>query len=67
MLVAVTCTYSITDQGRVKLVADGFDRVIEANSFLTIRVPGFQSPRSTAPTSSFEFASYGPDRVRLDY
>lgn len=67
MLVEVVCTYSFTEQGRVKLVADGFNQEIESNSFFTIRVPGFESPRSTAPTSSFEFASYGPEGDRLDY
>ena len=32
-----------------------------------MRIPGFLSPRSTAPTESFEFASYTADGELLDF
>ena len=65
-VVRVRCTYSFTSENKVRLIADNFDKAIEADSFFTLRIPGFESPRSTASTSSFEFASYDSDDNLLD-
>jgi hypothetical protein len=32
-----------------------------------LRVPGFTSPRSTTPTSSFQFTSFSANGVILDF
>lgn len=55
-IVRVSCTYSITEEdeaaegangssgveaGRVRLTARYFDQAIQANAFLSLRVPGF--------------------------
>ena len=75
----VFCTYSVTEEedadtenptgipaGRVKLTAKYFDKDIAADSFISLRVSSFLSPRSTAPTDSFQFTSYDGLGVVLD-
>ena len=49
---------------RVVLIATGFDQ--EISSFFQLRIPGFSSPRSTSPTSSFEFTSFDGEGNVLD-
>ena len=39
--------------GLVKLTAKYFDKDIAADSYFSLRIPGFLSPRSTAETKSF--------------
>ena len=65
-VVRVRCTYSFTPENKVRLIADNFDKAIEADSFFTLRIPGFESPRSTASTSTFEFTSYDSNDNELD-
>ena len=81
MIVRVSCTYSYTTPedtnedaeasgdtsgALVVLTAKYFDRDIVADSFFSLRVPGFFSPRSTAATDSFQFTSYDADGKELD-
>lgn len=40
---------------------------IEPQSYFTLRIPGFFSPRSTAETESFAFSSYNSEGILLDY
>ena len=64
--VRVSCTYTFTtaevdqdtEPGLVKMTAKNFDVDIEADSFFSLRIAGFKSPRSTAATNSFRFTSY---------
>ena len=73
-ILRVSCTYTFTDEvndpdatpGLVKLKANNFDKEIEADSYFSLRVPGFLSPRSTADTSSFEFTSFNEAGEALD-
>ena len=52
--------------GLVKLTAKYFDKDIAADSYFSLRIPGFLSPRSTAETKSFKFTSYNADGDVLD-
>ena len=45
-------------------MASGFDQKL--TTFLQLKIPGYQAPRSTAPTSSFKFTSYNGDGEVLD-
>ena len=40
-VVRVRCTYSFTAENKVRLIADNFDKAISADSFYTLRIPGF--------------------------
>ena len=63
----VVCSYSFTEEGRVKLVADQLSAPIYSGSFFELRLPGFMSPRSTAPSDSFDFKSFNSKDQILDF
>jgi hypothetical protein len=60
----VDCAFRKEPDGRLKLVATNFNISIE--SFFQLRISGFNSPRSTYPSASFEFKSLDGDGKVLD-
>jgi hypothetical protein len=61
---SVKCTYNRLEDGRILLKASNF--TIDIESFFELRVPGFNSPRSTSPSKSFVFTSYNSQGKVLD-
>lgn len=58
-----TCTFAEIES-RLVLTVTGFDRDILG--YFSLRVPDYKSPRSTSPTSSFEFYSVDAEGEILD-
>ena len=62
---SVKCSYEYLDDGRLQMTANGFNRDI--TSFFQLKIPGYMSPRSTAPTDTFEFESLDESGQIIDY